>query len=133
MTHSAPQPAPQVEDDPTLSERQEAFLDLLNEHGLNDRDAAEIVGVSRWTVWRWKKEPDFAPRYKAARQVRLDHLIKEAERRAMNGSDKLLEFLLCNYAPDQFSNKQKVEHQGGFNLTVATGVPTEDDGSDLAG
>jgi hypothetical protein len=120
------------DDDPTLSERQEAFLALIEEHGIRDTDAAEIIGVSRWAIWRWKKEPDFAPRYKAARQVRIDHLIKEAERRAMNGSDKLLEFLLCNYAPDKFSNKQKVEHNGVMSLAVVTGVPA-DDGSDLAG
>lgn len=120
------------DDDITLSERQEAFLGLIEAHGIADRDAAEIIGVSRWAIWRWKKDPDFAPRYKAAREVRLEHLVKEAERRAMNGSDKLLEFLLCNYAPDRFSNKQKVEASGSLSLTVATGVPA-DDGSDLAG
>lgn len=118
--------------DPTLSERQEAFLDLIEAHGIADTAATDIIGVSRWTVWRWKKDPDFAPRYKAAREVRLEHLVKEAERRAMNGSDKLLEFLLCNYAPDRFSNKQKVEASGNLSLLVATGVP-HDDGSDLAG
>lgn len=121
-----------LEEDPTLSERQELFLSVIADHGVSDFDAAGVVGVSRWTVWRWKKDPDFAPRYNAVRQVRIEHLIKEAERRAMNGSDKLLEFLLCNYAPDKFSNKQKVEASGGFSLTVATGVPA-DDGSDLAG
>lgn len=118
--------------EPDLNERQEAFLELIEAHGIADRDAAEIIGVSRWAVWRWKKLPDFAPRYKAAREVRLEHLIKEAERRAMNGSDKLLEFLLCNYAPEKFSNKQKVEASGSLSLMVATGVPP-DDGSDLAG
>jgi hypothetical protein len=120
------------DDDIPLSERQEAFLSLIEAHGIADRDAAEIIGVSRWAIWRWKKDPDFAPRYKAAREVRLEHLVKEAERRAMNGSDKLLEFLLCNYAPDRFSNKQKVEASGNLSLLVATGVP-HDDGSDLAG
>lgn len=122
----------QEDDDITLSERQEAFLSLIEEHGVADREAAEIIGVSRWAVWRWKKDPDFSPRYKEARKVRLEHLVKEAERRAMNGSDRLLEFLLCNYAPDKFSNKQKVEHGGVIPITVVTGVPT-DDGSDLAG
>jgi hypothetical protein len=28
----------------------------------------------------------------------------------MSGSDKLLMFLLCNYAPDQFSQTQRLEH-----------------------
>lgn len=130
-----------VGEEPTLSERQTAFLDLIEEHGINDRDAADIIGVTRWTVWRWKKDPDFAPRYKAARQVRIEHLIKEAERRALNGSDRLLEFLLCNYAPERFSNKQKVEHSGEVSVAErlararkrTTTPEIEDDGSDLAG
>lgn len=123
---------------PTLSERQEAFLALIESEGLGDREAAEIIEVTRWTVWRWKKQPEFQPRYAHARQVRLDHLIKEAERRAMRGSDRLLEFLLCNYAPDKFSNKQKLEHSGEVELTerlarARARMTQDDDGSDLAG
>jgi len=118
--------------EPTLSERQEAFLELI-EAGARDPLAAEGAGVHRVTAYRWKRhDPEFKARYDAAREVRLEHLVKEAERRAMNGSDKLLEFLLCNYAPDRFSNKQKVETTGAMSLTVTTGVPS-DDGSDLAG
>lgn len=116
----------------TITEKQEAFLAIIEAHGMTDSEAAEEVGVHRCTIWRWKQEPEFLPRYKEARKVRLEHLIKEAERRAMSGSDRLLEFLLCNYAPDKFSNKQKVEHGGGMSLSVVTGVPAED-GSDLAG
>lgn len=116
----------------TISEKQEAFLSIIEAHGLPDTEAAELVGVHRITAWRWKQDPAFLPRYKEARKVCLEKLIKEAERRAMSGSDRLLEFLLCNYAPDKFSNKQKVEHGGGMSLSVVTGVPAED-GSDLAG
>jgi len=138
-----PAPAEPLEDNPpSLSERQEAFIGLIREHGISDMQAAEIIGVSRWAIWRWKKDPDFSPLYKAARQVRLDHLIAEAERRAMNGSDRLLEFLLCNYDPERFSNKQKVEHSGDIGLAERLAAarkrttkpePGEDDGSDLAG
>jgi hypothetical protein len=125
-------------DDPTLSEKQEAFLSLIGDHGITDREAADEIGVSRWAIWRWKKDPEFAPRYQAARQVRLEHLIKEAERRAMAGSDKLLEFLLCNYAPNKFSNKQRIEHEGTVGLVerlarARNRTGGQDDGSDLAG
>jgi len=123
--------------DITLNERQSAFLELIEAHGIADADAALAVGVHRITVWRWKQEPDFAGRYRAARQVRVDHLVREAERRAMAGSDRMLEFLLCNYAPDRFSNKQKVEHSGDITiaerLARARKRTTPDDGSDLAG
>jgi hypothetical protein len=129
-------PAVDTDNDVTLSERQEAFLALIEESGIRDSDGAVLVGVSRWAVWRWKKDPEFALRYQAARQVRLEHLIKEAERRAMNGSDKMLEFLLCNYAPDKFSNKQKLEHSGEVSiadrLARARQRTTEED-YDLAG
>ncbi len=118
---------------PTLNEQQELFLELIRDTGTTDCAAALAVGRSRFTIIDWKKKPEFKRRYDEARRVGLDHLVKEAERRAMNGSDRLLEFLLCNYAPDKFSNKQKVEHQGGLNLIVSTGIPEADDGSDLAG
>lgn len=117
---------------PTLSEVQEEFLALIAEYGTTDMAAAAAVGRSRWTVIDWKKKPAFLARYKEARRVGLDQLVREAERRALNGSDRLLEFLLCNYAPERFSSKQKVEHAGGINLSVTTGVP-EGDGCDLAG
>lgn len=119
-------------DTPTLAERQEMFLELLRTTGVRDGDAAEIVGVHRVTAYRWRQNPEFAARYEEAKKIRLETLIKEAERRAVAGSDRLLEFLLCNYAPDKFSNKQKLEHGGNMPLIVVTGVP-DDDGSDLAG
>lgn len=122
----------------TPSEAQEAFLELVGA-GMRDPDAAAGVGVHRTTAWRWRLDPAFLARYKEAKRVHLDQLIQEAERRAMNGSDRLLEFLLCNYAPERFSNKQKVEHSGEINLAERlararkrTTAP-EDDGSDLAG
>lgn len=126
---------------PTLNDRQEAFLELVEASGARDCDVAEAVGLNRWTVWHWKKtNPEFWARYKASRKISLEHLVREAERRAINGSDRLLEFLLCNYAPEKFSNRQKLEHSVGDDLVERlaaarrrTAKPEEDDGSDLAG
>lgn len=105
---------------------QGAFLHLIAQ-GCNDEQAARGVGKSRWAPWRWKKDPEFLARYNEAKRVRLENLVAEAERRAMKGSDKLLMFLMCNYAPDKFNMRQQIEHSGGVNLTVATGVPTPGD------
>ncbi len=135
MTQATPTP----EEEPTLTERQEAFLHLIETHGIADKDAYEILGVTRWTLWRWKKDAEFLARYEEARKIGMPHLEAEAKRRAMNGSDRLLEFLLCNYDPARFSNKQKLEVHGEVTLAERlararkrTTTP-EDDGSDLSG
>ena len=119
------------DDDIPLTEKQEAFLELVKEHGTTDKAAAEALGLSKWSPIRWKKDPDFKAQYDAARAIGLEHLVKEAERRALNGSDRLLEFLLCNYAPDRFQKREArdLNHSGGVSLAVVTGVP--EDGDDL--
>jgi hypothetical protein len=117
------------DDDIPLTERQETFLGLIQDHGTTDTAAAEAAGVSRFSACRWKKDPDFKARYDAARKIGIEHLVKEAERRALNGSDRLLEFLLCNYAPDRFQKRETrdLNHAGGVSLAVITGVPEEGD------
>lgn len=87
---------------PSAVLRQREFLKCI-EAGAKDIEAAAAVGVSRWMAWRWKKsDPEFLKAYEAAKVVHVDQLVKEAKRRALHGSDRLLEFLLCNLAPDQF-------------------------------
>lgn len=36
--------------------------------------------------------------------------------------------LLAKWSPKKYGDKQAIEHSGGFNLSVATGVPDETDG-----
>lgn len=96
----------------TLNERQAAVLELIGA-GMRDGEAARALGLHRWCVWRWKRDcPEFLAKYKEARKITVSVLRAEAERRAMRGSDKLLEFLLCNYAPDQFRRTQHIEATG---------------------
>ncbi len=100
----------------TLSERKELFLGYI-EGGARYNEAAEKIGLSRMQAWRWKKQdPVFVKRLEAARKVSVAKLRQEAERRAMAGSDKLLVFLLCNYAPEQFQERQTVDHRGKVDL-----------------
>jgi transposase len=112
---SAADTAPEDIIEPTLSERQEIFLAHI-EGGARYSEAAEETGVHRFTAWRWKQDPDFAQRYQAARKASVTKLKREAERRAMAGSDRLLIFLLCAYAPEEFQERQVLDHRGKLDI-----------------
>jgi len=87
---------------PSKAMRMREFLQLVKE-GCTDQEAAHAVGYSRWGPIGWKKQyPGFLQAYHDVKTARVEDLIKEAKRRAMRSSDRLLEFLLCNLAPDQF-------------------------------
>ena len=72
--------------------------------------------MHRVTAWRWRADPAFMKRYEAARRASVAKLKREAERRAMAGSDRLLIFLLCAYAPDEFQERQVLDHRGRLDL-----------------
>jgi transposase-like protein len=94
----------------SIAERQQMAIDLFRTTGASDVEVAATVGIDRSTLWRWRKnDPAFAEEYKAARVVLIGNLKLEASRRALNGSDKLLMFLLCNLAPEEFKMVGKVE------------------------
>jgi transposase len=99
----------------TLTERQEIFLAFV-EGGARYNEAAEEAGVHRVTAWRWRADPAFMKRYEAARKASVSKLKREAERRAMAGSDRLLIFLLCAYAPEEFQERQVIDHRGKLDL-----------------
>ncbi len=100
----------------TLSERKALVLACI-EGGARYNEAAELIGVSRVTAWRWKRDDaEFVRRYRAARTISVAKLKREAERRAMAGSDRLLIFLLCNYAPEEFQERQTLDHRGKLDL-----------------
>lgn len=103
----------------TLDERKEQFLAMIEDYSVTDGAAALAVGVDRVTAWRWKKDPVFKERYDKARKVCLDQLVKEAERRAVNGSDRLLMFLLEHYDPERFGKREEI------NLGNAKGKPLQ--------
>ena len=99
----------------TLTERQEIFLGLV-EGGARYNEAAEETGVHRVTAWRWRADAAFMKRYEAARKASVSKLKREAERRAMAGSDRLLIFLLCACAPEEFQDRQVIDHRGKLDL-----------------
>lgn len=88
----------------TREEKEDEFLRLLGE-GYKVRAAANLVGIA-WSSLYIKRQQDevFRKKWIDAKAIKIEHLVCEAERRAMQGSDKLLIFLLSNYAPDKFKN-----------------------------
>lgn len=105
----------------TREEREEEFLRLLSE-GVRVRNAANAVAILPPTLYRKRREnPEFAKRWEDAQRIKVGHLIQEAERRAMSGSDKLLMFLLTNYAPDKFKKASTLEisnPDGSLNMST---------------
>lgn len=105
----------------TREEREEEFLRLLSE-GVRVRNAANAVAILAPTLYRKRREdPVFAKRWEDAQRIKVGHLIAEAERRAMSGSDKLLMFLLTNYAPDKFKKASTLEisnPDGSLNMST---------------
>lgn len=105
------------------AERKRAFVTLIAD-GLNFMEACEALHMDRSTAFRWRQsDPEFAQACRDALKVSIERLEAEAERRALNGSDKLLMFLLERRAPDKYHIAQKHEHQGAVPVQVVSGVP----------
>ncbi|NBB81653.1 MAG: terminase [Verrucomicrobia bacterium] len=90
--------------------KREAFLSCL-ENGDSVQNAANVAGVARGTVYRWRKEDEeFAAAWDMALDSGIDRLEDEAYKRALSGSDTLLIFLLKSKRPSIYSEKQRLEH-----------------------
>lgn len=100
-----------------LSERQEVYLEAVRA-GMSFCEASKHAGVDRSTGFRWRQDPAFKALIKAAQGFSVDDLKAECHRRAMKGSDRLLEFLLVNRAPDEFQSLRKVELSGHLELST---------------
>jgi len=79
--------------------KKQRFLKVLSsgEPGacVNVAAAARAVGVDRSTPYTWRKrDPEFAEAWDDAIEAGLDRLEAEADRRARDGSDTMLIFLL---------------------------------------
>lgn len=92
----------------------DAFLQLIAaDPRLGDGEAARAVGRSRWATMRWKRDPEFLARYKAAKDAAVADITtaleNEARRRALTSSDRLLEFLLQSYNPERFRKRETLD------------------------
>jgi hypothetical protein len=78
------------------------FLETIRISG-NVRLATNAAGVDRSTPYRRAgRDPAFAEAWAAAEQDAIDTLEGEARRRALNGSDGLLMFLLRAHRPERY-------------------------------
>lgn len=94
------------------------FIATLME-GNNISEAARESGIARSTAYEWLKDPVFAAEVDQARVVTVQKLEKEAHRRAVRGSDKLLMFLLQAHDPKKYKPAEKLEHSGAVELATA--------------
>lgn len=71
----------------------EVFLSEISRHG-SIRKACKIAGVDRRWLREKKLEDDFAERYADAQEDAADRLEDQARDEALDGSEKLLVYLL---------------------------------------
>jgi hypothetical protein len=90
--------------------------------GVSPTSAANAAGVGRSTAYLWRQEDrEFAAKWDEAVAVGIDRLETEAYRRALEGSDKLLMFLLERRRPEVWA-RSKANRPGGFARSHDAGV-----------
>lgn len=83
-------------------------------------EACEVAGVGRRTAYQARQaDEDFALAWADVEEAVTEGLEREAKRRALDGSDRLLEFLLKARRPDRYRENVKVEHSGEVKATPA--------------
>jgi hypothetical protein len=94
-----------------------AFLEHFRAHG-NVSWACRAVGITRRpTVYEWQEHDDeFAAAFREAEIEATETLEQEAYRRAFQGSDTLLIFLLKARAPTKYRDNARIEHAGAVRV-----------------
>lgn len=93
----------------TREEREDEFFRLL-QAGCSVRQAAAAVAIPFSQLYQQRRGDEaFAKRWDNAKRVKVEHLVAEAERRAMRGSDKLLIFLLQSADPARFRHNASID------------------------
>jgi hypothetical protein len=83
------------------------FLDALAAHGIVTL-AAQAAGIERATAYFLRQQdPTFAEEWKAALDLGVDMLEDVAKKRAYEGSDTLLIFLLKAHRPERYREVTK--------------------------
>ncbi len=78
--------------------------------------ACQAVGVGRRTVYdRRSRDPEFRETWDDAIAAAFERLEREAYVRAVNGSDRLLMFLLRRRRPEVYSERDRVQRSRHIN------------------
>lgn len=89
-------------------------------------EAAKAAGKGRATVYRHRaKDPDFAAAWAMVEEWSTEELEQVAYKRARDGSDLLLIFLLKARKPGMYRETMKHEHGGKITHAVEEGVDAE--------
>lgn len=87
------------------------FLAAL-ESGGTIADACRVVEISRSTAYRAKEaDPEFSAKWDENDQRVIDDLERVAFKRATEGSDRLIEFLLRAKKPDVYRERLSIEDE----------------------
>lgn len=106
--------------DPTARrELKKVFLDILRSTG-SILDAARICKIPKSLAFSWRhQDPEFAYRWDQITKAELlPHLEAEAIRRALNGSDLLLMFMMKALDRDKYDDKVAEKTVNRPNITI---------------
>lgn len=95
-----------------------AFLQAIAA-GRNITDACKEAKVTRDCVYKSMVLPRFKREYEWAKKAANERLEVEAYSRAINGSDRLLEFMLKSRMPEVYGDKMHVKTTHETTLTLA--------------
>lgn len=99
-----------------MEQHKKAVLDAFIELG-TVYHACKQAGVGRTTWYNWlKDDPEFAEAVSKAEEDVADDLEQEAIKRAKDGSDTLLIFLLKGHKPEKFKERFQQQHTGQVAL-----------------
>ncbi len=101
---------------------QDRFITAFAETGIVV-DAAKAVGVGRSLVYAERdRNPDFKARWDAIEEWTTEELEQVAKRRARDGSDLLMIFLLKARRPAIYRENVKIEHGGKVSHEIEEGI-----------
>ncbi len=96
-------------------------------------EAARVAGVGRSTAYdRRKRDEEFAAAWDELVEASTEELEHEAIRRAKNGSDVLLMFMLKARRPQIYVERHQVRHSGGGLEPMPPHLSLTKAGSDAA-
>ena len=99
--------------------KREAFLMGLS-LGDSVKSSCERAKVTRKTVYQWRKQDEeFAEAWDEALEAGIEQLEDAAYRRALDGSDTLVMFLLKAKRPKVYSDKHRLEHTGADGAPIS--------------
>ena len=95
------------------AEAKAKFLVALAKTNSSVTMACEAGGIRRATIYAWRQQDeDFAKAWDSALEEGTDRLEEEAARRALNGSDVLLIFLLKARRKEKYADLHRQWHSG---------------------